>query len=345
MNMTHVPLTTLFSWAWIAHTIEVDNAVEAVGSQHVGRHFRISLPMWTNGLRLIGEEGITVGELGRKARAACNIGGLERWGWIAVGEDTGPRRDGYGSRKGVKADTVLRPTRAGAYARKLWPRVVGVVENRWRERFGAGVIDALRARLTAFAPAMPWSPPEVHPSNGFFTHVIAGDTADGQRPLVALLGQALTALTLDHERSATASLPLAANLLRAIGASTVLVRDLPARTGLSKEGIAMAVAYLHRRTLAVSEPGRAIRLTSQGTDALAAYWQVARQHDDDALRGALHALLEQREALAASFVAPEGCWRSQKPYVAQTSRSIVDPLGALPWQPMVLHRGGWPDAS
>ena len=37
------PLTTLLAWAWVAFTIEIDNAVEATGSEHVGRLFRISL--------------------------------------------------------------------------------------------------------------------------------------------------------------------------------------------------------------------------------------------------------------------------------------------------------------
>lgn len=345
MHMSQVPLTTLLSWAWIAHTIEVDNAAESIGSQHVSRHFNISLPMWANGLRFIGEEGISIGALSLQAHAMCNIGGLERWGWIAVGEDSGRRRDGYGTQKGLKADTVLRPTQAGAYARRLWPRVVSAVEERWRERFGDGMIDALRTQVTAFDPAMPWSPPEVHASDGFFTHVISSDISEVERPLVVMLGQALTARTLDQEQTAPASLPLAANLLRVIGTSTVLISDLPARTGLSKEGIAMAVAYLHRRNLAVSEPQRSIRLTSQGLDALEAYWKGAWEHDDTALRDALTALLEQKNALSAGFDAPQGCWRRQKPYAEQTSRLLADPLGALPWHPMALHRGGWPDAS
>jgi hypothetical protein len=32
-------------------------------------------------LRLIDEDGVTVDDLRARARAACNIGGLERWGW------------------------------------------------------------------------------------------------------------------------------------------------------------------------------------------------------------------------------------------------------------------------
>ena len=104
------PLTTLLSRAWIAFTIEADNAVEAVGSERVGRLFRISLPMWANGLRFIDAEGITVGDAG------------------------GGRREGYGSHRGVTSGTVLRATRAGAYARRLWPDVVAGIEQRWRDR-------------------------------------------------------------------------------------------------------------------------------------------------------------------------------------------------------------------
>ena len=86
--MKQVPLTTLLSWTWIVHTMEVDNAFEAVSTGRVGHRFRISLPMWTNGLRLIDEDGVTVDDLRARARAACNIGGLERWGWISIGDLT-----------------------------------------------------------------------------------------------------------------------------------------------------------------------------------------------------------------------------------------------------------------
>ncbi len=74
------PLTALLSWTWVAFTMEVDNSVESEGSERVGRLFRISTPMWANGLRLIDDDGVTVEELRSRARSACNIGGLERWG-------------------------------------------------------------------------------------------------------------------------------------------------------------------------------------------------------------------------------------------------------------------------
>jgi hypothetical protein len=341
-----VPLTALLSWVWIAHTIEVDNALEHATSERLRRHFRVSLPMWTNGLRFIDEDGITVTELRTRARAACNIGGLERWGWISVGEIGGARREGYGSHRGVKGDVILRPTRAGAYARRLWPGIVRDVEERWRTRFGADVMDALRHALMAVVTPMPWSPPEVHPSDGFHTHiVIDGEAIDAERPLVALLGQVLTAFTVEYELRVKVSLPLAANLLRVVGPDTVRLRDLPAQTGLSKEGIAMATGYLRRRGLAVPAPERALSLTPSGFKALDGYWLWSARLKDQGLRTALDAVVAQRPALSVGLAPPEGCWRGTKPYLAQTQRLMDDPTSALPWHPMVLHRGGWPDAS
>jgi hypothetical protein len=341
-----VPLTTLLSWVWITHAIEVDNAFEAASSKRAGRAVRISLPMWTNGLRCISDDGITVDELRAHAGAACNIGGLERWGWISVGDAGGQRREGYGSHRGVKGDTILRPTRAGAYARRLWPRSLSDVEDRWRARFGVDVIEALRQALLPLAPTMPWAPPETHPANGFCTHVIGGgDPVDPVRPLVVLLGQVLTAFTLTHEQEARVSLPLGANVLRVVASDVVRLRDLPALTGISKEGIAMAAGYLRRKRLSVDGPERTVRLTPKGLDALDDYRYRAARARDNRLRTALDALVAQQGALSAGLVPPEGCWRAEKPYLAQTKRLVADPTGALPWHPMVLHRGGWPDAS
>ncbi len=174
------PLTTLLAWAWVAFTIEADNAVEVAGSEHLSRLFRISMAMWANGLRLIDEEGVTVDELRSLARANCNIGGLERWGWISVGDVTGKRREGYGSGRGVKGGTVLRPTRAGSYARRVWPRTVATVEQRWRDRFGNDAVESLCEALLPLNGALPWAPPEVHASDGFRTHVVDGAVADEQ---------------------------------------------------------------------------------------------------------------------------------------------------------------------
>jgi hypothetical protein len=344
-----VPLSTLLSWVWIASTIEVDNAAEAEWSDHLGRPFRISLPMWANGLRLVADEGVTVEELRGRTRAGCNIGGLERWGWLSVGDGGPGRRPGYGSHRGVTARTTLRPTPAGRHARQLWPSVVARVEMRWRERFGSQPVEALGAALqealAGIDRPMPWAPPEVSPADGFRTHVIDGGTTDEAPSLVGLLGQVLTARTLDHERGGGVSRPIGANLLRAIDEEAVRLRDLPRLTGLSKEAVAMATGFLRRTGMVVHDADRSIRLSPTGLEALAEHRQRDAAEGDGVLRGALEAIVAQRDELAAGLVPPDACWRGEGGYLAQTKRLLADPLAALPRHPMVLHRGGWPDGS
>lgn len=301
--------------------------------------------------RFIGDDGITLRELETAVRASCNVAGLERWGWISIGDDRDKRRDGFGTRRGITSATVLRPTRAGIAARRLWPRAIEEVEGRWRARFGVDAIDtltgALRATLAGRDGEMPWSPPEVHPSDGFRSHVVdrtAGSRTSRDEPLVALLGQALTALTLDSERGARASLPVAANVLRVVD-DHARVRDDAARSGVSKEADAMALAFAERRGLARRAADRMVLLTPDGSEALADYRRRATRTDDVVLRAALECIVSRRDALAEGLVPPDGCWRAERPYATATRRMIADPTGALPWQPMVLHRGGWPDGS
>src|SRR5262245_41660030 len=100
------PVTTLLSWAWIAMAIEVDDLVEASAPPSIARRFRISVAMWSNGLRLIDPGGITLDVLQRRARSGCNVPGLERWGWVTIGgpsdpADPGVRRDGHGPARGL----------------------------------------------------------------------------------------------------------------------------------------------------------------------------------------------------------------------------------------------------
>lgn len=340
-----IPLTTMLTWTWIAFAMEADNTVEAAGTERVRRLFPVSLAMWANGLRLISDEGITVQELRVRAGAACNLGGLERWGWITVGSAGEGRRPGYGTHRSLKADTVLRPTRAGVFARRVWPAVLAEVERRWRSRFGHRAIDSLRETLAPLAERMPWSPPEVQPSDGFLTRVIHGRRPDEATDLAALLGQALTALTLAREDGACASLPLAANVMRVVDAGVARIRDLPSQSGVSKEAVAMATGFMERGRLAEIQAERSIRLTPRGLEALADYRERAACVEDEALLASLEEIVSRRDAFAVGLVPPDGCWRGQRPYVAQTQRVIADPTAALPWQPMVLHRGGWPDGS
>ncbi|MGB7053009.1 MAG: hypothetical protein WBG41_15705 [Acidimicrobiales bacterium] len=146
---------------------------------------------------------------------------------------------------------------------------------------------------------MPWSPPEVHPSDGFYTHVVDGPRTGGPG-LLAPLGQALTAFTLQHEEGARVSLPTGANTLRVIDADRVQIRDLPRLSGVYKEAATMAAKYLERKGLAEIQSDRSITLTAAGRDALSDYRKRAARPRDKGLRASLNAILSEREVLAAA---------------------------------------------
>src|SRR5271165_5550561 len=86
------PLSTLLSQLLIAFTIEFDNEFEhrmphrttSFGSTSARGSWLGSMVLWANGMRLIPETGITVGELERQARTdKLQLPGLERWGYIS----------------------------------------------------------------------------------------------------------------------------------------------------------------------------------------------------------------------------------------------------------------------
>jgi hypothetical protein len=141
------------------------------------------------------------------------------------------------------------------------------------------------------------------------------------------------------------SVPLGANFLRVMDGGPARIAGLPALAGVSKEAVAMAAGYLIRARLAEPGPQRSLTLTAAGRAALGDYRARAAGQQDPVLRASLTAVLSQRTALEQGLVPPDGCWRGAKPYLAQTRRMLADPAAALPWQPMVLHRGGWPDGS
>ena len=93
-----------------------------------------------------------------------------------------------------------------------------------------------------------------------------------QLPLPALLSQALVAFTISP-----VSLAICANVLRILDSRGVRVRDLPARSGVSKESIAMAMGILTKRDLVTAriDPAggrwKVARLTPRGQEAQWAY--------------------------------------------------------------------------
>ena len=316
--------------------------------------------MWSNLLRFVGD-GTTVGELvaavGLPKRSALSrLGGVERWRYVSVGPATG-KREGYGSGRGMKDDWVVRFTPAGLRAAEIWPTLPAEIEARWRERFGAEEIDALREALRAVDEAVDTPLPEFLPVVSS-THAMALElpsvetrAASDDLSLVTLLAHALLAYTIDFEDGSPVSLPLSANVLRVLGETGVPVRELPALVGISKEAVEVSLTALARTEYVVVEGApaskRTVRVTPAGAklqaDQRRLHARIGKRWDAD-LRTSLERILDHPDLSAGLQPYPAG-WRASKPYAQQTEAVLADPLGRLPHYPMVLHRGGWPDGS
>lgn len=120
-----LPLPTLLSHALAAFTIECDNEFERrmphrttrYGATAGARHapWLVSLVMWSNCLRFVGEEGASVRALERRARTRTNLAGMQRWGYIVVEPDPADSRP-----KPPRSDWVVRATPAGRKVQQVW---------------------------------------------------------------------------------------------------------------------------------------------------------------------------------------------------------------------------------
>jgi len=362
----------------VAFTIEFDNE-SGRRSPHrttVGRQagekgqgpWLVSLVMWANFMRFVGEQGRPLRELAEQARMT-NFRGLLRWGYIRLEPDPSDPRAAPPRR-----DWLVRTTPYGARAQAVWRPLAGEIEGRWRERFGPGAIAGLRGELEAIVGGLELELPHYLP----VTSVYRQDPerwrsrgGPGEPPasldLSALLSQVLLAFTIDFERESRLALGLSSNTLRVICADGVRVRELPALTGVSKEANAVALGFLERNALALveSDPGAAraklARLTERGTRAQARSVRLLREVEArwrerfgaatiDRLSASLAGLIEARDGggrpvMAAGLVPPDGGWRGRPPYLVQTEAMLADPGAALPHYPAVSHRGGFPDGS
>jgi methyltransferase (TIGR00027 family) len=363
-----LPLPALLSQALVAFTIEADNEAEhrlpnrttAFGaSSHGDGAWLVSMAMWENCLRFVGEDAITVGELERLARTGTNLDGMRRWGYITI---DGAARKIYKTRPGAGA--VLRATPRGLQARQAWAPIPGLIEQRWRERFGAARLDRLRDALLAVAGQLDPGLPDCLPILGQDLASRGPDPALPPRPgpadlaglpLPALLSRVLLSFALDYERESALSLAVSANLLRVLDAEGTRMRDLPALTGISKEAVSWAMGIMLRAGLAAHEPdpaagrGKVACLTPTGTGAQRAYRDrlgtIEERWRERFGADPIRALRQPLEALATgSDGHPPPLFAGLEPY-PDGWRARVRPPGVLPDYPMVLHRGGYPDGS
>src|SRR5579859_541141 len=366
-------LSALLSQVLVAFTIEVDNEAEHRLPHRTTDHgvagtgtgtWLTSVAMFENCLRFVTEAPITVRELETLARTPTNLDGMRRWGYVTI---DGAADKTYKGRPGPHA--VLRATARGLRARQTWRPVPAVIEQRWTERFGADQIGNLRQALTTVTAQLDPGLPDCLPILGQTLFSRGPDPSLPPRPappdlttlpLLAQLSRVLLAFALDYEAESEVSLAVGANLLRVLGqdgqdGDGVRRRDLPPLTGISKEAVAWALGVLLRARLAVEEPdpaasrGKVARFTPRGLLARDGYLELLDTTEDRWRTrfgdGAIEALRQPLEALAVgSDGQPPPLFQALEPY-PDNWRASVRPPRTLPYYPMVLHRGGYPDGS
>jgi hypothetical protein len=360
-------LTTLLSQALVAYTIEFDNEAEHRMPHRTTRHndpgsrgvWLVSMSMWLNCMQYVSDEPMLVTELEQRARTGTNLDGMRRWGYVVLESGSGA------DLKRKPRDLTIRATRRGREAQAVWRPLAPEVEDRWRERFGAAAVDRLRAALAAVAARITVDLPDGLP---LLQHALfsgrrqwapraPGDgPPEDQLALPVLLARVLLGVALRFEQGSPLALAVCANLLRVLNTGGVLVKDLPVLTGVSKEGLAMAMHPLTKRDLAVvgTAPGgsrfRSARLTGRGQEAQWVYTDWTGRLDDRAGQrlgaGPVAALRAALEPLVGD---PDDPARSPlmgglEPY-PDNWRADARPPQTLPHFPMVLHRGGFPDGS
>jgi DNA-binding MarR family transcriptional regulator len=362
------PLSVLLSQPLVAFTIEFDNEAEhrivhrttngGRGARPSGAPWLVSQALWVNVLQYVGEEGIRVGELRARARTdSLLLGGLQRWGYVITEPRVRPGDSGA-----PRDDVLVRMTAAGRDTQEVWRPLAAEIEQRWRSRFGGGTIDALRGALAGvrdqFAVELPLYLPVASPTQNRRTAVPETAVPDAEAKLLdlsALLAQVLLQFTLDYERLAGVSLPIAANTLRVLDDRGVPVPDLPRLTGVSKEGNAMALGFLSRRECVVIEPdetrgrGQRVRLTPKGKRSQDKYHRLLAETEGHWEERYGHDRVEDLRACLGRVVGDVPLQESRlfegmKPYADGWRASVRSPE-TLPHYPMVLHRGGYPDGS
>lgn len=375
MDAAPTPLPTLLSFAYVAYAIEFDNEFERQLIEPTGLTFEtwkasraevflVSLPMWANYVRFLPPEGMPLDHLARLVGDDENMivsrtKTLARWRYVRLVPTKPSVKPPL---TGLQIDRwIAQPTAAGIDCQALWSPLPVVIEERWRERFGQQTYEDLRDTLAGIVAGrnakMPRCLPIISSRRGMFSqfNIDSSDTAaDEELPTFTLLAHALLMFTLAFERSSTLALPLCANVLRVLRPEAIPVRELPVRAGVSKEGIAQGLTLLKRHGLAVVEgmverPGQAARLTEAGLDAQANYLDQivaleAHWHTRfgelalKALRRSLQAIVGDGNPVVeplAQGLAPHACnWRA-----------AVPPPEVLPHYPLMLDRGGWPDAA
>jgi DNA-binding MarR family transcriptional regulator len=389
------PLAAALSQILVAFTIEFDNEFEHQMPHRTTRHgstgpgagvrrppWLVSMAMWEHCMRFIPEEGIPAAELARRAQLTGHSMQtvLRRmgkwWGYLVVQPDPADTRA-----KPPQAAWLVRPTSAGRRAQEIWAPLTGMIEERWRDRFGRaeieqfcaalqGIVVQLDVRLPDYLPVGELAggepPPMLAPAPRSASALEDAESA-ADRTLSALLSKVLMVFARDFERDSDLSLgiytsgrahrlEISANVLRVLDEQGVRVQDVPRRTGVAKMTIDNWLGALeeHRYLVVGPDPAgsrfRVARLTPRGRQALDTYrqWvdgveqQWAGRFGEPSVQ-TLRAALE-RLGLAGEPAAAALIRRGLEPYPDGWRAQVRTPP-TLPHYPVISPRGGFPDGS
>lgn len=213
MKKIELPLCTLLSQVLVAFTIEFDNEFEHQmphrttnhGSTNPSGPWLVSLVMWSNCMRFVGEQGVTVGELEALARTPTNLNGMQRWGYVVVAPDPADKRP-----KPPRRDWLIHATSRGRQAQQVWRPLFGGIEKRWEKRVGKREIDSLRQALETVATQIKTDLPDCLPILGYGLHGKVSTRKPGERSpadgsLPALIARALLEFALEFEGKSSLS--------------------------------------------------------------------------------------------------------------------------------------------
>jgi DNA-binding MarR family transcriptional regulator len=368
----HLPLPTLLSFALVAFTIEFDNEAEHRLPHRTTNHnpnhgsspgsaagpWLVSMAMFFNCMRWVPEQGIAVRELERLARTGTNWHGMQRWGYVYLEPSPDDNRP-----KPPQSAIIVRATSKGRMAQKIWTDLLREIEQRWRERLGADAVDKLRGALASFVSQLDPQLPDCLPilKYGLVNEgpkpqkVEPNQNGVADLPFPGLPARVLLAFALEFERESEVSLAICANVLRVVDEEGTAVREIPALSGVSKEGIAMALTLLTKRgfakVLPAPSPARTkiVLLTPRGVQARADYPKLQRSIEShwierygEKVVAALRSALEPMVGDGTREASP--LFGGLDPY-PESWRARLSKPKTLPHYPMVLHRGGYPDGS
>jgi len=344
------PLSALLSQVLVAFTVELDNAFDRRMSEAGYPGTALSVVVWANLIRFVGENGIPVRDLAAQVPSVEKhthfmLGCLERWRVITLQPDPQDQRpvpqrahrlagrvlrDGWGSGRGIRSGWLVHLAAKGRQASQIWPPLFPAIESRWEKRFGEDEIRRLRDSLEHVAGQLNVMLPQGLPAGWERGEEFPPRTGRaGERlPLPALLSQVLFAFRMEFDGESPVPLPLCANTLRVLREGPVRAADIPRLTGGSPETTDVGWEL---KPFVVVEPDPAakrrkvIRLSPRGVVAvetgrrlledIEARWEAryGKQPIRD-LRESLHALFERyagdRPLLAEGLVPAPGTVRS-----------------------------------